>query len=346
MFSFFLLISSSFSGQIQFDASSYVCSLDGPLNNLVILPETDINAFGLQKVVSFGDLHIGVVKDENAHLFAQHSIFKDNEVHITNYDEQTNPVWPLAQISNSNSFKFPPQAGLGVDIYVIDTGVTTAHVEFEGRAKWGLNMFPYDPSDKANSDLNGHGTHVAGIAASKTYGVAKKSNIIAVKALSQTGNSRWSCILDALQWVYLTQKTSCNPVVINLSLSGAKNEAINKVLNDLVDKGLTIVTAAGNSAGDSCIYTPASADKTITVGSVSQNKIFSRFSNYGMCLDLLAPGESIASLGTGTTTKNIFKSGTSMASPHVVILFNLGRYGCCTAKSKQVFDTCTSDCFP
>eukprot|EP00834_Sanchytrium_tribonematis_P000741 NODE_14_length_51535_cov_1.125049.p19 type:complete len:334 gc:universal NODE_14_length_51535_cov_1.125049:35388-34387(-) len=323
--------------QLKLDASTYVCSLTGPVNNLVILPKSEISTFGLEKVVSFDDLRIGVVSDENLHMFNQYDHFKDEEVTIANYAKQTSAGWPLMQISNSDTFKYPPQAGAGVDVYIIDTGVSIQNTELEGRATFGLNMFSYDSADKANDDLNGHGTHVAGIVASKTYGVAKKANIIAVKALSRTGNSRWSCVLDALQWVYLTSKGKCNPAVVNMSLSGAKNVAINTVLNDLVTKGLTIVAAAGNSAADSCQYTPASADKIITVGSVSQSRTFSRFSNYGMCLDILAPGEQIASLGPGTTTKNVFKSGTSMASPFVVFLNNLGRSCGCNAFPKPFY---------
>ena len=315
---FFLFLSSA-ANQFKVKETEYVCSLTTPMDHLVILPPSDIRAFGLNRVISFGELHIGVVSDENIHLFSQHDTFKDSEVSIANYDEQTNPVWPLSQISNSNSFKYPPQAGRGVDVYVVDTGITVEHVEFEGRAKFGLNMFPYDNEDKQNRDLNGHGTHVAGIVGSKTYGVAKAVNLIAVKALSKSGNSRWSCVLDALQWIYLNAKDKCNPAVINMSLSGAKNDATNKVLNELVDKGITLIAAAGNSKADSCKYTPASADKVITVGSVSQSLKFSQFSNYGLCLDILAPGELIASLGKDTTSKNVFKSGTSMAAPHVVV---------------------------
>ena len=309
--------------QVTMDDATPVCSLTGPLNtHMVILPASEIRAYGVERVVSFGDLHVGIVHDDNVHLFNQHDIFRDDAVEITNYDQQATAGWPLQQISNSKAYKFPPQAGQGVDVYIVDTGVTTNHVEFGGRASWGLNMFPYSPSDKANADLNGHGTHVAGIVASKTYGAAKKANIIAVKALSASGNSKWSCILDALQWIFTHQQGTCNPVVVNLSLSGAKNDAINAVLNNLVSKGLTIVAAAGNSGADSCKYTPASADLILTVGSISQSLVFSRFSNYGLCLDVLAPGEQIASLGTGVTQVNVYKSGTSMASPFVVIFVN------------------------
>lgn len=61
--------------------------------------------------------------------------------------------------------------------YVIDTGLNTKHIEFEGRGHLGYNAYP-------NSDFvdaQGHGTHCAGTIASKAYGVSKKANIMSVK---------------------------------------------------------------------------------------------------------------------------------------------------------------------
>ena len=70
--------------------------------------------------------------------------------------------------------------------YVVDTGVYAAHTEFEGRAFAGYNAVP----NTKNIDVNGHGTHCAGIIASKTYGVAKQANIMAVKVLDGASVSR------------------------------------------------------------------------------------------------------------------------------------------------------------
>lgn len=61
--------------------------------------------------------------------------------------------------------------------YVIDTGVNVAHSEFEGRAVLGYNAYP----NTKFADVNGHGTHVAGTIIGKTYGVAKKGNVMAIK---------------------------------------------------------------------------------------------------------------------------------------------------------------------
>ena len=63
-----------------------------------------------------------------------------------------------------------------------DTGIDIEHPAFEGRASWGRTFG--DPSDK---DINGHGTHCAGIAVSGPYGVAKASKVVAVKVMGDDG---------------------------------------------------------------------------------------------------------------------------------------------------------------
>jgi cerevisin len=79
---------------------------------------------------------------------------------------------------------------------VIDTGVNIHHEEFEGRAVWGATIPVGDPDE----DGNGHGTHVAGTIASKTYGVAKKAKIVAVKVLRSNGSGTMSDVLKGVEW--------------------------------------------------------------------------------------------------------------------------------------------------
>lgn len=67
---------------------------------------------------------------------------------------------------------------------MIDTGIETSHPEFEGRATFLTNF----AGDGQNTDGNGHGTHVAGTIGSKTYGVAKKTKLYAIKVLKADGS--------------------------------------------------------------------------------------------------------------------------------------------------------------
>ncbi len=79
---------------------------------------------------------------------------------------------------------YPTSAGRNVDAYIIDTGINTAHGDFEGRAKWGFTASRLD----GDEDGNGHGSHVASTVGGKKYGVAKKVNLIAVKVLNARGS--------------------------------------------------------------------------------------------------------------------------------------------------------------
>ena len=79
---------------------------------------------------------------------------------------------------------------------MIDTGVNIHHEDFEGRAVWGATI----PVGDEDEDGNGHGTHVAGTIASKTYGVAKKAKIVAVKVLRSNGSGTMSDVLKGVEW--------------------------------------------------------------------------------------------------------------------------------------------------
>lgn len=84
-------------------------------------------------------------------------------------------------MTDFTQFAYHPSAGAGVTVYVIDSGILTTHPDFEGRASWGKTFAGVESVDEC-----GHGSHVAGTIAGKTYGVAKKASLIAVKVLHNT----------------------------------------------------------------------------------------------------------------------------------------------------------------
>lgn len=123
------------------------------------------------------------------------------------YTTQASSTWGLARISHqargSTSYTYDTSAGANTCSYVIDTGISTTHPEFEGRKYYdnasSFAVFPTDlitgaeflanfAGDGSNTDGNGHGTHVAGTIGSKTYGVAKKTKLYAVKVLNAQGS--------------------------------------------------------------------------------------------------------------------------------------------------------------
>ncbi|CAH6723080.1 subtilase-type proteinase Rrt12p [[Candida] jaroonii] len=210
-------------------------------------------------------------------------------------------------------------SGKDVVAFVIDSGVYTGHPEFEGRARSGVDLTGDGPGDK-----NGHGTHVAGIIGSSTYGVSKKVNIVEVKALADNGNGSLSKIIAAVEFCINYLKKNGKLGVANLSLGSSANSILNMAIDSAVDDGLIVVAAAGNAGKNACAYSPASAEKAITVGSIddrTDNLAF--FSNYGPCVEILAPGVNIASVNFNETSVK-YLSGTSMSSPIVTgIVANL-----------------------
>ncbi|ROQ97338.1 subtilisin family serine protease [Streptomyces sp. 2132.2] len=199
--------------------------------------------------------------------------------------------------------------GTGVTAYILDTGIDYTHDEFGGRATFGFDAM----GDGRNGlDCNGHGTHVAGTVAGKTYGVARKANLVSVRVLGCDGTGTYSGMIAGLDWV---AKNAKQPAVLNGSLGGDKSVALNDAATALSDAGVLPVIAAGNSSKDACYVSPASADRVFTVGASNKWDEETSFSNYGNCLEVYAPGEAIVSakLGGGS----VEMSGTSMAAPHV-----------------------------
>lgn len=101
---------------------------------------------------------------------------------------QTDAPWGIASLSTPSlpngdqlgqKYVYDESAGGGTWAYVMDTGVLVNNTEFEGRAIKGYNAWPEDTFD----DKFGHGSHVAGIIGSKTFGVVKKATVVDVKVV-------------------------------------------------------------------------------------------------------------------------------------------------------------------
>ncbi|AOA60668.1 Putative subtilisin-family protease [Komagataella phaffii CBS 7435] len=202
--------------------------------------------------------------------------------------------------------------GEGVNVYVIDTGIRVNLDEFEGRASFGADF-----TGTGKDDSVGHGTHVAGLIGSKTFGVAKNINLISVKALSGNGSGSLSEVLQAIEFAVKHMKASRKPGVANLSLGAPKNSILEKAIEEAFKNGLVIVAAAGNAFVDACNTSPANSPYAITVGAIGDhNDEITRFSNWGACVDLFAGGDTIVSVGllNGVAVR---MSGTSMSAPIV-----------------------------
>jgi len=235
---------------------------------------------------------------------------------VTASTTQTSPPWGLDRIDQrdrplNSAYDYTP-TGSGVRAYIIDTGIRRTHSQFGGRAFAGYDAI----GDGQNSnDCNGHGTHVAGTVGGSTYGVAKGVSLYAVRVLDCAGNGTDSGVIAGVDWV---RQNRVLPAVANMSLGGGASSALDTAVNNLINSGVTVAVAAGNDYGqNACNYSPARVAAAITVGSSTSSDAKSDFSNVGTCLDVFAPGSSIASAWHTSDTATSTISGTSMASPHV-----------------------------
>ena len=216
-------------------------------------------------------------------------------------------------------------AGAGVPVAILDSGINASHIEFSGRV---LKCRSELSSETTCNDLNGHGTHVAGIVGAagvdvNAKGVAPATTFYIDKVMDHTGSGSLSSIIAGIDWV----RTSTNAKIISMSLGtdsistsqpncDSAYPSLTSAVNNAVAAGISVVAAAGNS-GINGVGAPGCISSVIAVGAVdSTNQIPSWSSVGGPLADhgVVAPGVSIYSTYLGGYA---YASGTSMATPLV-----------------------------
>lgn len=212
-------------------------------------------------------------------------------------------------------YNYPASGGAGVTAYVLDTGIRTTHVEFQGRARFGFNAV----GDGRQDDCDGHGTHVAGTLGSRGYGVAKAVELVAVRILDCDGAGSTFTVVTGLEYVLeqIGEAETRSRAVVNLSIGGSANSQVDAAIRQLSQRGAAVAVAAGNDGEDACAYSPARVASVLTVAASDDRDRLAPYSNLGLCVDIIAPGTSILSTAPDSNTALAFKSGTSMACPHV-----------------------------
>mmetsp|Transcript_4312 Transcript_4312/g.7670 ORF Transcript_4312/g.7670 Transcript_4312/m.7670 type:complete len:788 (-) Transcript_4312:182-2545(-) len=312
-------------------ASDNTCSCDSEEYGVdiaeITCPEIVLAAFVESEEEAGKDVPIFMEPNVEQHAFP---VLDAHEVNYTalieKAQEKGSVTWGIDRIdgvsgTDGKYAAYPgSKEGAGVHVYVADTGITTSHVDFEGRAipaaeflgGKGASGKKICTDTSCAGDTHGHGTHCAGTIGSKTYGAAKKTNLYALKVLNPGGYM--NDIIASVDWVVTSGK---KPAIWSASLGGpGKRTSYEQAFKKAVAKNVIISVAAGNSNSDACKFSPAFAPSAITVGSTTSSNYRSHFSNYGTCLDIWAPGSNILSLKNAKTgTKTM--SGTSMACPHV-----------------------------
>jgi len=218
---------------------------------------------------------------------------------------------------------------INTDIAILDSGIHTSHSD--------LNIYhqkTFISGTSSGNDDNGHGTHVAGIAAAKdnsigVVGVAPGAKLWAIKVLDRNGSGALSTIIKGIDYI---RQYASQIEVANLSLGcECKSPAFDTAINNAVKAGITFVVASGNSGKDTSTFSPANNPNVIAVSAIGdsdgkcggtgpstgsgRDDTLASFSNYGAVVDMAAPGTKIYSTYKGNSYATM--SGTSMASPHV-----------------------------
>lgn len=227
--------------------------------------------------------------------------------------------------------------GTGVTVAVLDTGVDTSHPDLEGAVVAAENFTDSDTVE----DVQGHGTHVAGIIAGSAavsdgefLGIAPGTGIMNGKVLGDTGSGAFSQVIEGMEWAVAEGAD-----IVNLSLGTQApsdgNDPVSQAADQLTaSDSVLFVSAAGNrgNAGDSTVTGPGAASLGLGVGSISKTtgSVASssgrgpRLGDAAVKPDLTAPGVSIVSLlaidsDFGFTVDDFHTraTGTSQAAPHV-----------------------------
>ena len=137
-------------------------------------------------------------------------------------------LWHLARISSRSAkldgvYEYALD-GATVDMYIVDGGINLEHVEFAGRIQPGFNAVSDQPAGDTE-DCFGHGTHVSGLAAGTTYGVAKLSSIIPVRVYGCSDSGPVSAILQGVNFILARMSTTGagRRAVINMSFGGGQS---------------------------------------------------------------------------------------------------------------------------
>ena len=242
--------------------------------------------------------------------------------------------WGVRAIWQGRDISTTGNSGAGTYAFVIDSGVALTTGDLIVDQTWSRSFIP---GETAFQDGSGHGTHVAGTIGALAngrgvVGVAPGATIISLKVFNRTGGGgTYLRIIEAINYavsVITTNNLLLSKVVINLSLGGPVDSALNAAMINAANLGILFTVAAGNSADDANTASPATTGdhpNIFTVSAVDSNYVMAPFSNWDQLtaadttdsVDVAAPGVSVVSLSTLGNGATATLSGTSMAAPHV-----------------------------
>jgi Subtilase family/PKD domain len=217
---------------------------------------------------------------------------------------------------NANAAWLTGHEGNNVIVAIFDTGINLNHPDLKDTQI--IYAWNYVDNNSNVTDEDGHGTLVAGVVAAITNnqigiaGIVSKAKLAIFKVLEESGGT-W---MDLAGAVRKAREIGADVYTMSLggTIGGRASSLLERELSLAYNAGGVIVAAAGNDNTDTPSY-PAAYDEVIGVGAIGENETRASWSNYGVNVELMAPGVSV--LSSFLDVRYVYASGTSIAAPHV-----------------------------
>lgn len=301
-------------------------------NKDALAKELDLDGEVVSIFESINSIHVNITPKEAYRLSLDERVLSVEPNQIISTGIQNNPGWGLDRLDETtpildNTYTDTPWTGAGRAIYVFDSGLTLTNpfvaLEFGSRA----SVF-WDVNGGNGNDCNGHGTMVAAVAASNTYGVAKGATVVMVKVTyGCTGDSDVATHVTAFNW--LTQNAPAGTIVNWSHWLQSTSNSLETAIQAAHNAGIIVVACAGNDSGDTANFSPVRQSHAFVVGATTQSRITSfgedekwSGSRIGSQVDAFAPGHQVRTINQVGGQTSV--SGTSLAAPYIAGIFATG----------------------
>jgi thermitase len=216
--------------------------------------------------------------------------------------------WHLPKISGPTAWE-STSGSSSIIIAILDTGVDGSHEDLVNNLVSGWNIYG---NNSDTSDVNGHGTSVAGVAGAQgnngigVAGVCWSCKIMPIRVTDANASTTYSLLASGLTWA-----ADHGARVANMSFKTSDNSTVKSAAQYFQTKGGVVTSGAGN---DSTLNTSPDNPYILTASATNESDALSSYSTYGNNLDVAAPaGGQTTQRGGGYT----YMAGTSMSAPVV-----------------------------